>query len=93
MGAGRVADDNDSGGDNNLLVTVTEYDPYLWSDNVRCIGSTSGPEFLDSCNGLADWMDASESSKIFGPHGRHHDYLTPYTLTKGKVSHTTQGSS
>ena len=79
-----VADNDDSGGDNNLFVTVSEYDPFLWSDNVRCFGSTGGPEILESCTGLADRMDASESSKTFGPQGLPHDYLTPYTLTAGK---------
>lgn len=75
-----VAENDDSGGDNNLLVTVSEYDPYLWSDNVRCFGSTAGRGTIDSCNRLADGMDASESSKNFGPQDLPYDYLTPYTL-------------
>ena len=83
-----VADNDDSGGDNNLFVTVSEYDPFLWSDNVRCFGSTGGPEILESCTGLADRMDASESSKTFGPQGLPHDYLTPYTLTAGKQAYS-----
>lgn len=44
------------GGDNNLLVTVYENDPYLWSDNVRCFGSIGGPGIAESCNGLVDRM-------------------------------------
>ena len=72
------------GGDNNLLITVSEYDPFLWSDDVRCSGSTGGPGIVESCNGLADRMDASESLRSFGPHNTPHDYLTPYTLTAGK---------
>ena len=83
-----VAENDDSGGDNNLHVTVSEYDPYLWSDNVRCFGSTTGPETIDSCNRLADAMDASESDKIFGPQSRPHDYLTPYTIRQGKTFYT-----
>ena len=79
-----MAENDDSGGDNNLLVTVSEYDPYLWSDNVRCFGSTAGRGTIDSCNRLADGMDASESLKTFGPQSLPHDYLTPYTLRQGK---------
>lgn len=70
-----------SGGDDNLLVSVSEYDPYLWSDNVRCFGSAGGPGIKKSCNGLADRMDTSQSLEIFGPGGMAHDYVTPYTLT------------
>lgn len=72
------------GGDNNLLVTVSEFDPYLWSDNVRCFGSTGRLGILESCNGLADRMQASHLSRTFGPPGTHYDYRTPYTLTAGK---------
>lgn len=32
-------------------------------------------------------MDASESSKRFGPQGQPHDYDTPHTLTAGKKSY------
>ena len=88
MGATSVAENDDSGGDNNLLVAVTEFDPYLWSDNVRCFGSTAGSGTIDSCNRLADEMDASESTKTFGPQGRPHDYLTPYTIRQGKSFYT-----
>ena len=90
MGVQSVAEDDDSGGDNNLLVTVSEFDPYLWSDNVRCFGSTAGLGTIDSCNRLADGMDASESPKRFGPQGRPHDYLTPYTLRQGKIFYTAE---
>ncbi|KAL9135430.1 MAG: hypothetical protein Q9175_003385 [Cornicularia normoerica] len=72
------------GGDNNLLISVTEYDPDLWSDNVHCFGSTDGPGIVESCNGLADRMDASKSLKSFGPQDLPHDYVTPYTLTAGE---------
>lgn len=32
-----------SGGDNNLLVTVHEFDPYLWSDNVESMLILNSP--------------------------------------------------
>ena len=84
----RRADSDDSGGDNNLVVSVSEYDPILWSDNVRCFGSTGGPGIKESCNGLTDRMDASASLKRFGPQGQPHDYVTPHTLTAGKKSYS-----
>lgn len=77
-------DHNFLGGDNNLIIAVSEYDPFLWGDDVHCSGSTGGPGIVESCNGLADRMDASESLRSFGPHNTPHDYLTPYTLTAGK---------
>lgn len=86
------ADHDHSGGDNNLVVSVSEYDPHLWSDKVQCFGSTDGPGIIESCNGLADRMDASESLKTFGPYDSPHEYLTPYTLTAGKASRTILGS-
>ena len=58
---------------------MTEFDPHLWSENVRCFGHTGGEGIVQSCNGLADRMDTSESSKIFGPSNTPHDNLTPYT--------------
>ncbi len=82
----RAADGDHSGGDDNLLISVAEYDPYLWSDNVQCYGTTGGPGIVESCSGLADRMDASESFKFFGPSGQPHDYATPYILTAGKKS-------
>ena len=88
VGVESVAENDDSGGDNNLLVSVSEFDPYLWSDNVRCFGSTAGRGTIDSCNRLADAMDASESDKIFGPQSRPHDYLTPLILRQGKTLYT-----
>ena len=90
MGGEPVAENGDSGGDNNLLVAVSEFDPYLWSGNVRCFGSTAGRGTIDSCNLLADGMDASETSKSFGPQGRPHDYLTPYTIRQGKKFYTAE---
>ena len=71
------------GGDNNLLVTVGEYDPHLWSDNVRCFGSTGGVGIVQSCNLLADEMEANESPKTFGPSSRtqRQRIITPYTRT------------
>ena len=72
------------------MVAVNEYDPFLWSDNVRCFGSTAGRGTLDSCNKLADAMDASESSKVFGPQGKPHDYQTPYTIRQGKIFYTAE---
>ena len=92
MGVTSVAENDDPGGDNNLLVAVTEFDPYLWSDNVRCFGSTAGPGTIDSCNRLADTMDASESTKYFGPQSRPHDYLTPYTIRQGKNLYTAENN-
>lgn len=88
MGVRSVAENDDPGGDNNLMVTVSEYDPYLWSDNVRCFGSTAGRGTIDSCNKLADAMDASESPKAFGPQETPHDYLTPYTIRQGETFYT-----
>lgn len=67
-------------GDNNLAVTVSEYDPHLWSGKVHCSGSTGGPGIIASCNNLANNMDASESLKTFGPHSQPYDYATPYTI-------------
>ena len=90
MGVKSVADNDDSGGDNNLLVAVSEFDPYLWSNNVRCFGSTAGRGTIDSCNRLADGMEASESPKSFGPQGRPHDILTPYTIRQGKKFYTAE---
>ena len=90
MGVKPVAETDHSGGDNNLLMAVSEFDPYLWSNNVRCFGSMTGPGIIDSCNRLADRMDASESPKTFGPQGSPHDHLTPYTIRQGKVFHTAE---
>ena len=90
VGVKSVAEYDDSGGDNNLLVTVSDFDPYLWSENVRCFGRTAGFTTYESCNNLADWMDASEAPKIFGPQSRPHDYITPHTIRKGKDSYTAE---
>lgn len=54
---------------------------------MRCFGSIGRSGIKESCNGLADRMEASESSKRFGPQGQPHDYVTPHTLTAGKKSY------
>lgn len=63
---------------------MSEYDAFLWADNVRCFGSTGGAGIVESCNGLADRMDVSDGRKSFGPRDLPHDYVIPYTLTTGK---------
>ena len=81
-----AADNHQSGGDNNLIISVSEFYPQAWSDRVRCFGSTAGPGIIESCNGLADRMDASLPLKTFAPDWLPHDYATPYTLTAGRIS-------
>lgn len=55
---------------------------------MHCFGRTGGPGIVESGNGLADRMDASESSRTFGPLNQPHDYLTTFTLTVCERIHT-----
>ena len=74
------------GGDNNLLVAVGEFDPFLWSDNVRCFGSIADSGVFKSCDLMADEMEATETPKTWGPSGQPHDYLVPETRVACKSS-------
>ena len=50
------------GGDNNLGIRI---DPFPYS-GVRCSNYVGGPGIIDSCTNLANSMEASTGSKIFG---------------------------
>ncbi|KAL9065078.1 MAG: hypothetical protein Q9161_008462 [Pseudevernia consocians] len=60
-GSGGVA--KGIGGDNNLQVYVSEYDP----SNVRCYGRMRRPNVQASCQQIIDRMEADETNVVFGP--------------------------
>ncbi|KAM0804981.1 hypothetical protein BDR22DRAFT_885071 [Usnea florida] len=70
------------GGDNKLLMYVQEYDPFIYADDVECLGATSrGPGIVNGCNRLADIMPASNEREEFGPRSLSPDYQTPYRIS------------
>ncbi|KAF6217736.1 hypothetical protein HO133_006563 [Letharia lupina] len=77
-GKGGIA--KDIGGDDNLRIVVSKYDPA----HVRCYGKMRRPQVQVSCQGILDSMRTSNENVYFGPRG---DPLTnvglPFSLFSG----------
>lgn len=76
---GYIRADEMQGGDNNLAVAVSAYEP-----KVQCYGTIDPPGLLGSCQNIVDKMDASTTLLTLTTSGANDAAITlPYTLESG----------
>lgn len=72
-----------TGGDNNLRVILSQYDP----SDIRCYGRMSRPNILASCQEILDQMPAFNTPFEFGPSSDEGaDVQLPKLLTSSRSS-------
>ena len=82
---GQVGADRMQGGDNNLAIIVSAYEP-----NVQCYGTADLPGFLASCQSIVDRMNTSITLLTLKANAANDASITlPYSLKSGGHAYIT----